>query len=275
MRKGEFFSWEEMTYSRRAVENGLDNRPGAEARKALEHLVLHLLDPLRRLYGKPIAVTSGYRCEEVNRLVGGVPDSQHVKGEAADCYVPDAGELLAVLRRSGLVFDQAIHYRKRNFLHLSLKRSGVNRMQVLVRLVVLCFLLSSCGMKRQSIRQEQMVRMDTVDWAMQKEKWADRHIQLADATAVRLQQVTYFAPDSLGRQYPQQVMTWQADKLYQAADTSRKVETTRTDYVEQKAEQQVERQAMKGNVRSPTWGLYGIAVLLLVCFLYRRIRKRE
>ena len=140
MRMGEFFSWEEMTYSRRAVEKGLDNRPGAEARKALEHLVLHLLDPLRRLYGKPIAVTSGYRCEEVNRLVGGVPDSQHVKGEAADCYVPDAGELLVVLRRSGLVFDQAIHYRKRNFLHLSLKRSGVNRMQVLVRLVVLCFL---------------------------------------------------------------------------------------------------------------------------------------
>ena len=70
MRMGEFFSWEEMTYSRRAVEKGLDNRPGAEARKALEHLVLHLLDPLRRLYGKPIAVTSGYRCEEVNRLVG-------------------------------------------------------------------------------------------------------------------------------------------------------------------------------------------------------------
>lgn len=101
MRMGEFFSWEEMTYSRRAVEKGLDNRPGAEARKALEHLVLHLLDPLRRLYGKPIAVTSGYRCEEVNRLVGGVPDSQHVKGEAADCYVPDAGELLAVYAGRG------------------------------------------------------------------------------------------------------------------------------------------------------------------------------
>ena len=120
-----------------------------------------------------------------------------------------------------------------------------------------------------------MVRMDTANLNMQKEKRQDRHIQLADATAVRLLQVTYFAPDSLGRQYPQQVMTWQADKLYQAADTSRKVETTRTDYVEQKAEQQVERLAKKGNVRSPTWGLYGLAVLLLVCFLYRRIRKRE
>ena len=56
MRMGEFFSWGEMTYSRRAVENGLDNRPGAEARKALAHLVRNLLDPLRRLYGKPIAV---------------------------------------------------------------------------------------------------------------------------------------------------------------------------------------------------------------------------
>ena len=270
MRMGEFFSWEEMTYSRRAVEKGLDNRPGAEARKALEHLVLHLLDPLRRLYGKPIAVTSGYRCEEVNRLVGGVPDSQHVKGEAADCYVPDAGELLAVLRRSGLVFDQAIHYRKRNFLHLSLKRSGVNRMQVLVRLVVLCFLLSSCGMKRQSIRQERMVRMDTVNLNMQQEKRLDRHIQLADATAVRLQQVTYFAPDSLGRQYPQVVTNLQVDRVYQEADTSRCVQAEQQQYAESKREQNSEQKTVRARIRSPLWGLWGIVCLLLLCFLWRQ-----
>ena len=51
--------------------------------------------------------------------------------------MPDTAELLAVLRQSGFEFDQAIHYRKRNFLHVSLKKTGTNRMQVLLRLLVL------------------------------------------------------------------------------------------------------------------------------------------
>ena len=61
--------------------------------------------------------------------------------------MPDTAELLAVLRQSGFEFDQAIHYRKRNFLHVSLKKTGTNRMQVLLRLLVLVFLLSGCGGK--------------------------------------------------------------------------------------------------------------------------------
>ena len=71
--------------------------------------------------------------EKVNRLAGGVVTSQHLKGEAADCYVADGPEkLLDVLKCSGLVFDQAILYRRKRFLHLSLKINGNNRMQVLV-----------------------------------------------------------------------------------------------------------------------------------------------
>lgn len=127
------FTWEELTYSRMAVENGLDNYPPIEARVALRELVKRLLQPLRIIYGAPIAITSGYRSPEVNRLVGGVPSSQHVKGEAADCYVPDIYKLLDVLKKSGLPFDQAILYRKKHFLHLSLKANGVNRFQVLYK----------------------------------------------------------------------------------------------------------------------------------------------
>lgn len=127
------FTWEELTYSRMAVENGLDNYPPIEARVALRELVKRLLQPLRIIYGAPIAITSGYRSPEVNRLVGGVPSSQHVKGEAADCYVPDIYKLLDVLKKSGLPFDQAILYRKKHFLHLSLKANEVNRFQVLYK----------------------------------------------------------------------------------------------------------------------------------------------
>ena len=91
------FTWEEMTYSRVAVENGLLNEPSFEVKLAIKELVKRLLQPLRLAYGKPIAITSGYRSPKVNWLVGGVPSSQHAKGEAADCYVPDPKVLRDVL----------------------------------------------------------------------------------------------------------------------------------------------------------------------------------
>lgn len=126
------FTWEEMTYSRIAVENGLDNVPPEEARKAMRELVKRLLEPLRIAYAHPIAITSGYRSPEVNRLAGGVPSSQHVKGEAADCYVPDPEELLNVLRFCKLPFDQAILYKRKKFLHLSFRAKGPNRYQIII-----------------------------------------------------------------------------------------------------------------------------------------------
>lgn len=127
------FMWEELIYSRIAVENGLLNEPPGYARRALQVLVDRLLQPLRTLYGGPIAITSGYRCPEVNLLAGGVPSSQHLKGEAVDCYVLDIYRLLDILKKSGLPFDQAILYSRKNILHLSLKANGENRQQVLYK----------------------------------------------------------------------------------------------------------------------------------------------
>lgn len=54
-----------------------------------------MLDPARERLGKPIMVNSGYRCPLKNKAVGGVPNSQHLKGEAADITcaemtIPDA-----------------------------------------------------------------------------------------------------------------------------------------------------------------------------------------
>lgn len=127
------FTFEELTYSRIAVENGLENVPNPQALQALKNLVTYLLQPLRNRYGSAIAVTSGYRNETVNLLVGGVKNSQHTKGEAADCYIAEGPEkLLEILKASGLDFDQAILYRRKKFLHLSYCE-GFNRRQVLYR----------------------------------------------------------------------------------------------------------------------------------------------
>ena len=128
------FTLEELTYSRTAIDHGILNKPTPAARQSLQYLVDTLLEPLRVYFGHPIAITSGYRCPEVNRLVGGVPTSQHTRGQAADCYVGTAGgakDLLQALEDSGLPFDQAILYSRRHFLHLSARPDG--RRQVLYR----------------------------------------------------------------------------------------------------------------------------------------------
>ena len=47
-------------------------------------LIENVLDPLREAYGKPIVVTSGFRCKKLNKAVGGSPSSQHLLGLDAD-----------------------------------------------------------------------------------------------------------------------------------------------------------------------------------------------
>ena len=108
----------------------------AEARQNIEALVANVLDSLREAYGKPIYVNSGYRCEAYNRKVGGVPRSQHIVGEAADISLPltayglqdELMKLAKLIVQQGR-FDQLIIYP--TFLHVSYKRSGMNRHRVL------------------------------------------------------------------------------------------------------------------------------------------------
>lgn len=127
------FNLEEFTFSETAVEQGMENIPGVAEQDNLRKLAVCLLQPLRDRLGGPIAILSGYRSKDLNVLVGGVPNSQHCRGEAADCYCAEGPDhLLSVLKESGLPFDQAIIYRKRKFLHLSY-REGYNRWQILYK----------------------------------------------------------------------------------------------------------------------------------------------
>ena len=87
--------------------------PSAE--QNLQALVEHVLDPARN---------SGYRCPAHNKAVGGVKNSQHLKGEAADITCADNKRLAEIIEQLGN-FDQLIVYP--TFLHVSYKRQGVNR----------------------------------------------------------------------------------------------------------------------------------------------------
>lgn len=49
----------------------------------------NILDAMRERAGAPLVLSSAYRCPEHNAAVGGVPNSFHVQGCAADVLVPD------------------------------------------------------------------------------------------------------------------------------------------------------------------------------------------
>ena len=79
-----YFSFPELTHSLRAQACGIDNTPTAAAVPLMVELIDRVLDPIREHWGLPIRVTSGYRCPELNEEVGGVEESWHMDGCAAD-----------------------------------------------------------------------------------------------------------------------------------------------------------------------------------------------
>ena len=133
------FSWSEFETTNHAAElarKGVRNViPSFEVRDSVLALVRRVLQPLRDLYGKPMKVNSGYRCKELNEIVGGVPTSQHRLGEAADIHT---GSPLETFRLAHLAkstpeiwaeIDQLICYD--TFVHISHKRVGTQRQQLL------------------------------------------------------------------------------------------------------------------------------------------------
>ena len=99
-----------------------------DVRDSIQALTENVLQPLRDAWGKPLKVNSGYRCKALNAAVGGVPASQHVKGEAADIAADDPVKLARLAVKLGLPFDQMILYP--TFVHFSHKLTGEQRGQI-------------------------------------------------------------------------------------------------------------------------------------------------
>lgn len=127
-----YFTIEEMTKSSTATANGIDNTPSEEGVLKLQKLIEAVLDPLREWYGKPIKVNSGYRCEALNKAIGGAKSSQHMLGEAADITVgsKEENEKLFDYIKDNLEFDQLINESNFSWVHVSY-REGRLRKQVL------------------------------------------------------------------------------------------------------------------------------------------------
>ena len=131
-----YFSIEELVKSASAERLAIDNTPPRAAQQMLTILVEQLLDPIRRRYGAPIIVTSGYRCPALNTAVGGVANSHHIIGCAADIVgglpppPPTGGgdlppnrylyEIIVHMQREGAIrFTQLIAEKDYRWLHIS------------------------------------------------------------------------------------------------------------------------------------------------------------
>ena len=134
-----YFSIDELCSSDIAKKYGIDNVPNEEELHNLLRLIREVLDPARSILNKPITISSGFRCKDLNARVGGAKNSQHLKGEAADLQCYDPAYLFQIIKNN-LIFDQVIFETKdiikagkivgkKTWVHVSY--SDTNRNQVL------------------------------------------------------------------------------------------------------------------------------------------------
>ena len=125
-RGASYFTISELTASATAQREGIDNRPPTSAYHLLHVLVEQLLDPIREAWGAPILVSSGYRCKELNALVGGAKNSHHLLGCAADLIAGSKAEhrklfnLIRQMQQEGRIkFTQLILEGDGRWIHIS------------------------------------------------------------------------------------------------------------------------------------------------------------
>ena len=129
-----YFTFDELCESGTAKTHNINNTPSEEIKINLRNLVDNCLDVIRVKYGKPITISSGYRCPELNRIVGGAITSQHTKGQAADLKGKNRAEneiIFNVIKELGC-YDQLINEYNFSWVHVSFVNNKKNRKQILV-----------------------------------------------------------------------------------------------------------------------------------------------
>lgn len=122
------FEYEEFVNSRVADKLGIRNVPNSGKKNNNIAALARLLQTIRDKYGKPIHISSGYRCEELNDAVKGVKTSDHLNGNAADIYSENTKELFLLIKsmieNKEISVCQLINEYNYRWIHISREYDG-------------------------------------------------------------------------------------------------------------------------------------------------------
>lgn len=128
------FTLEEMTNSPTAKRLKIDNTPNAKELANLKALCQNVLQPIRDKRGSAITVNSGFRCDKLNKAVGGAKNSQHRLGQAADITLGNPrlnknlfNMIVGMMKKGEIKVGQLIDEYGYRWIHISTPYSKVNQ----------------------------------------------------------------------------------------------------------------------------------------------------
>lgn len=126
----EHITYDEATKSQTGTRLGILNVPNEEQLAAMKVVAEKCFEPARAKFG-PLQVDSFFRCPELNKAVGGVATSQHIKGEAIDMFAGSAQKNAELFEwcKLNLIYDQLINEFNFSWVHVSFTANGHNRNQ--------------------------------------------------------------------------------------------------------------------------------------------------
>lgn len=132
------FSYDELYASPTAARLNINNEPDSIAKDNLRKLANRILQPIRDKWRGAIIVTSGYRSERLNKVVGGAKTSQHLYGEAADITVGGRDKnkklfnvIYKMIQKGEIEVGQLIDEYNYKWIHVSLPRKNKENNQIL------------------------------------------------------------------------------------------------------------------------------------------------
>jgi hypothetical protein len=140
MQLSEHLSLAEVTRSESAKRKGISNMPTPAHIENFKLLAENIFEPIRKHFGKPIHISSGYRSDALNKAIGGSKTSQHCTGEAIDIDMDGSAngitnKMVFDYIKDNLNFDQLIWEfgtaSNPDWVHVSYESTGKQRKQVL------------------------------------------------------------------------------------------------------------------------------------------------
>lgn len=163
--KSDYFCLDEFVKSETATRLRIDNTPPADVVRNLQYGVEMILDPLRRTINRPVIISSGYRCPALNKAVGGVPNSWHLKGNAADIHLNDKAEAVDIFHflKQNVSVDTVLfeHSKSSQWIHVQWDmnktprhRSDWNYIAKILFPFLIMLLFASCHTKKAALIEQ-------------------------------------------------------------------------------------------------------------------------